>query len=75
METTTFKTPQMNISTTFPTIAWEEKKINCPKHGVHAHVIQSTISGHEGYWCQLCWLESLGEPLPLVTDQPTSESD
>lgn len=40
--------------------------INCPKHGVHHHMISSTVPGHEGHWCQLCWLESLGKPLPVV---------
>jgi len=25
-------------------------KINCPKHGIHTYVIQSTIKGYEGYW-------------------------
>lgn len=37
--------------------------INCPKHGEHAHVISSDIQGHEGHWCQLCFLEMLGAPL------------
>ena len=36
----------------------------CPKHGEHADVIISNIDGHEGTWCQLCWLESLGPSLP-----------
>lgn len=40
--------------------------INCPKHGTHHHMISSTVPGHEGHWCQLCWLESLGKPLPVV---------
>ena len=38
----------------------------CPKHGEHPHSIVSTIPGHEGVWCQICWLESLGDPLPSV---------
>jgi hypothetical protein len=38
--------------------------VQCPKHGEHSHVIRSTIKGHEGLWCQICWTESLGEPLP-----------
>ena len=46
--------------------------INCPKHGEHHHAIVSTVPGHEGAWCQLCWLESLGPSLPyrkeLVSD-------
>ena len=36
----------------------------CPKHGEHEHAIVSNIEGHEGVWCQLCWLESLGPSLP-----------
>ena len=36
----------------------------CPKHGEHDHAIVSNIDGHEGVWCQLCWLESLGPSLP-----------
>jgi hypothetical protein len=36
----------------------------CPKHGEHEHAIVSNIEGHEGAWCQLCWLESLGPSLP-----------
>jgi hypothetical protein len=44
----------------------EAPKINCPRHGAHAHTIVSTIPGHEGYWCMICWLETLGEPLPVI---------
>lgn len=40
----------------------------CAKHGTHAHTIVSTIPGHEGHWCQICWLESLGEPLPTTLE-------
>lgn len=47
----------------------EPDKINCPKHGIHSYTIASTIEGHKGYWCQLCWLESLGEPLPLISEE------
>lgn len=39
--------------------------VACPKHGEHAHAIVSNIDGHEGVWCQLCWLESLGPSLPF----------
>lgn len=39
----------------------------CPVHGEHADVIISNIDGHEGTWCQLCWLESLGPSLPYKT--------
>lgn len=37
----------------------------CPKHGAHQCAIHSTIPGHEGAWCQICWLESMGPPLPV----------
>jgi hypothetical protein len=40
-----------------------ELKVICPKHGTHPNYIQSSIPGHEGQWCMLCWLESLGDPL------------
>jgi hypothetical protein len=46
--------------------AIEAAKINCPKHGVHAQTIVSTIPGHEGHWCMICWLETLGQPLPVI---------
>lgn len=39
----------------------------CPKHGEHEHAIVSNIEGHEGVWCQLCWLESMGPSLPYHT--------
>jgi hypothetical protein len=39
--------------------------ITCPKHGEHPHCIISNIKGHEGVWCQICWLESLGTPFPM----------
>lgn len=38
--------------------------VKCPKHGEHSHVIKSYIKGHEGVWCQICWLETLGPSLP-----------
>lgn len=47
---------------------YKPPKINCPKHGIHTYVIQSTIKGYEGYWCQLCQLDLLGPRLPLITD-------
>lgn len=37
--------------------------VKCPKHGEHPHIISSDIEGHEGHWCQLCFLELLGKPL------------
>lgn len=38
----------------------------CPVHGDVSEVITSTIAGHEGAWCQRCWLASLGLPIPRV---------
>lgn len=46
--------------------SYETLVITCPKHGEHSHVIASRIKGHEGAWCQICWTETLGEPLPAV---------
>ena len=46
--------------------SYETWVVICPKHGEHPHVIHSTIKGHEGIWCQICWIETLGEPLPAV---------
>ena len=50
----------------------EQITVICPKHGEHEHAITSNIPGHEGAWCQICWLESLGPSLPyrkeLVSD-------
>ncbi len=43
-----------------------QRKINCPKHGLHEHMISSNIESHEGSWCTLCWLESLGPALPVI---------
>jgi hypothetical protein len=45
----------------------------CPKHGEHEHAILSNIKGHEGAWCQLCWLESLGPSLPYRTNFKTDD--
>ena len=53
---------------------WFEKQINCPKHGVHGYIITSTISGYEGHWCQLCQLESMGDPLPLLPNSSSEEN-
>jgi hypothetical protein len=41
----------------------------CPKHGTHPHTISSNIKGHEGYWCMICALEALGDPLPTISQQ------
>ncbi len=46
--------------------SYEMWVITCPKHGEHKHVIHSSIKGYEGQWCQLCWIEMLGDPLPAV---------
>jgi hypothetical protein len=52
-----------------PMTIFTQPKINCPKHGIHGNIITSTIAGHEGYWCQICWLETLGPSLDLVNVQ------
>jgi hypothetical protein len=44
--------------------AYDSWVVTCPKHGEHPYVIRSNIKEHEGSWCQICWIESLGEPLP-----------
>ena len=51
----------------FMNIKSSELEIICPKHGQHNQYIRSTIPGHEGHWCMICWLESLGEPLETVS--------
>jgi len=43
-----------------------ELNVVCLKHGIHKEYISSSIEGHEGHWCMLCWLESLGDPLPTI---------
>ncbi len=55
-------------STEFFTDKTAELKVICPKHGTHKQYIESNVKGHEGHWCMLCWLESLGEPLPTSND-------
>ena len=55
--------------TDFLNLKFSEKQITCPRHGTHRHYISSDIEGHEGYWCMLCWIESLGPSLPLVEEQ------
>jgi hypothetical protein len=50
----------------FMNVKPSELEIICPKHGQHNKYIHSSILGHDGYWCMLCWLESLGEPLEIV---------
>jgi hypothetical protein len=52
-----------------PRVIYEPPAVDCPKHGVHVYTIQSAIPGHEGRWCQICWLDSLGSPLPVVRDE------
>ena len=53
-------------TTDFPNPKIAQKQIVCPKHGTHNQYISSNIKGHEGQWCMLCWLESLGPSLPVV---------
>lgn len=45
--------------------SYEAHVVTCPKHGETPNSIISTIKGHEGAWCQICWLESLGPRLPM----------
>jgi hypothetical protein len=52
--------------TDFLNLKLSEKHIVCPKHGTHCNYISSSIEGHEGNWCMLCFLESLGPSLPTV---------
>jgi hypothetical protein len=48
---------------------WMGPGVICPKHGTHPHTISSNIKGHEGYWCLICALEALGDPLPTISQQ------
>lgn len=41
------------------TITISNPKYRCPKHGLIENVITSSVEGHKGCWCQICWLESL----------------
>jgi len=50
----------------------ETVTVICPRHGEHQYAIVSNIDSHEGAWCQLCWLDSLGPSLPYRT---TSRQD
>jgi hypothetical protein len=56
--------------TDFFDLTSSKKQIACPKHGTHKHYISSDIKGHEGHWCMLCWLESLGPSLLVVEALP-----
>lgn len=47
----------------------------CPKHGEHEHAIECTIPGHEGVWCQICWIESMGQSLPYRRSNPITEPE
>lgn len=42
----------------------EQTMVECSKHGTHKYSIVSTIPGHEGVWCQICWIETLGPSFP-----------
>ena len=54
--------------TDFFDLTISQKQIVCPTHGTHKHYISSDIQGHEGHWCLLCWLESLGPSFPVVKE-------
>ena len=53
----------------------DEITVICPKHGEHEHAITSNIPGHEGAWCQICWLESMGPSLPYRKVHLSPEHD
>ena len=55
--------------TDFLNLKISQKQVVCPKHCTHKYYISSDIEGHEGHWCMLCWLETLGPTLPLVEEQ------
>jgi hypothetical protein len=55
--------------TDFLNLKVSQKLIVCPIHGRHTHHISSDIKGHEGHWCMLCWLNSLGPSLSII-DEP-----
>ena len=50
----------------FVNVKPSQLQIVCPKHGTHNQYISSNIKGHEGHWCMVCWLESLGPSLPIA---------
>lgn len=52
----------------------DQVTVICPKHGEHEHAITSTIFGHEGVWCQICWLESMGPSLPYKKSTLNAQS-
>ena len=51
----------------------DQVTVICPKHGEHEHAITSNSPGHEGVWCQICWLESLGPSMPYRGTTATPE--
>ena len=51
--------PQSKINANFYLL-----QVHCPKHGTHPHTITCNVKGNEGTWCQLCWIETLGQSLP-----------
>ena len=57
-------TEQTSSLFTTPIGCITQTHVVCPKHGTHAHTIESGIPGHEGTWCFLCALDLLGPPLP-----------
>jgi hypothetical protein len=54
--------------TAFLNVKGATRLVVCPKHGTHNHYISSSIEGHEGHWCMLCWLEILGPSLPIIEE-------
>lgn len=46
-------------ATAIPNLSPRFPLYHCAKHGTHSHVIASTIEGHEGVFCQICWVDML----------------
>jgi hypothetical protein len=42
-----------------PQLLVTNPKYKCKKHGVHEYAIVSSIEGHKGEYCQICWVEWL----------------
>jgi len=56
-------------------------KFRCPVHGDHESYIRCTTPGHDGIWCQLCWVDTfdrlgiqrMTEIPPEVTNRVTQD--
>lgn len=75
LETTADSNPiTLEASSSSNPITLSVVTVICPKHGAHEFAIVSDIPGHEGAWCQLCWLESLGPSAPY-RKRPATKTD